>query len=62
MVQVVVGGQRPEVVVVLGVLRRVNAQEQVDCHLFLCIFGDRGGEGEGRRGVGRECSDVGVWS
>ena len=35
-----------------AVLRTVHAQKEVDGHLLLCIYGDRGGEG--RRGGKRE--------
>ena len=64
MVEVVVGREGPELVV-LAVLRRVHSQEQVDGHLLLCIYEDRrwgevgsGGEGkEGRRG-GKEMKGV----
>ena len=34
-----------------AVLRTVHAQKEVDGHLLLCIYGDRGGEG--RRGGGK---------
>ena len=60
MVEVVVGREGPELVV-LAVLRRVHPKEQVDGHLLLCIYGigdgerweveERGGRGggEGRK-------------
>ena len=36
-----------------AVLRTVHAQEEIDGHLLLCIYGDRGEEGRGRGGEGK---------
>ena len=43
-----------------AVLRTVHAQEEVDGHLLLCIYGNRGGEGRG--GEGEEGKGEFAWN
>ena len=48
---------------VRAVLRTVHAQEEVDGHLLLCIYGDEGGEGrEGEEGKGEFAWNAMIYS